>query len=250
MKKLFKLLNKHNKQYLIKNKVNKKTVKAYRARFEKQGLNIKVKDDFDYLDFSILKTSFDNMTEIQSAFFEIKESLRELWNVITYQEKHFLLYQELDPVMDSLKSFEREGKRYFITYFDALINAYYDHDMLMFENPSYQKYLYDYSSLIHLDHQYGILPIQNGFAQVDYIVGNDDHYVMYNREMRRFYHVNKNEKTSVGVVRELKDKEIEAIARMIKNNEEKELIDYLIEHEITNKKLMKKLKKKQRKFKV
>lgn len=248
MKKLFKLLNKHNKNYLLKHKANKRSVKAYQSSFEKQGLNIKVKDDFDYLEFSVLRTSYENMSKIQSSFFEIKESLRELWNVITYQEKHFLLYQELEPVMESLKSFEIDDKRYFITYLDHLINAYYDHDMLMFENPSYQKYLYDYSSLVTKEKIYGIVPIQNGFAQIDYIVGDDHDYVMYNREIRRFYHLKEGHKTTVGVVNDLSNEEIENIALMIKKDEEKKLVNYLIEHEITNKKLMKKLLKKQRKF--
>lgn len=248
MNKLFKLLNKHNNNYLMKQKSNKKSVKAYDENFKKQGINLKVKDDFDFLEFSILRTSYDNMTKIQTSFFEIKESLRELWNVITYQEKHFLLYQELNPVMDSLKSFEIHEKRHFIVYFDSLINAYYDHDMLMFENPSYQKYLYDFSTLITDSNQYGIIPIQCGFADVDYIVGTDEDYVMYNRAMRRFYHIKDSQKLTVGVVRDLKDEEIDTIAKMIKNNEEQNLINYLIEHEVTNKKLMKKLLKKQRKF--
>ncbi len=248
MKKLYKLLNKYNKEYLYKQKENKKTMKAYKKDFERQGLDFKIKNDFDYLAFSILKTSFDNMTSIQKAFFEIKESLRELWPVITYQEKHFLLYQELNPVMDSLKSFEIDDKRYFMTYFDDLMNAYYDHDMLMFENASYQKYLYDYKNIINLEMDYNIIPIENGFADVDYFFGSKDHYILYNQSVKRFYIYKGSEQDTVGFVQVLSDKQIETIAQLLHAEDKAGLLEYLIEEDLATKRLKKKLIKKQRKM--
>lgn len=248
MRKVYKILNKYNKNYLYKQKENRRSVKFYLKDFERQGLDLKIKDDFDYLEFTLLRSSYENMRSIQNAFFEIKESLRDLWTVITYQERHFLLYQELDKTMDELKSFEVEDKRYFITYFDMLMNAYYDHDMLMFENPSYVKYLYDFKDIVDDKADYGIEPLKQGFAQIDYIVGDDENYVMYNRVMKRFYHIHQHHKVSVGMNVVLNDEHIHNIALLIKNYEKEELINYLIEQELGSKKVLKKLVKLQKKL--
>lgn len=248
MDKVFKLLNKYNKNYLYKEKDNKKSVKFYAKTFKRQNIYIKVNNDFDYIDFSIIRTSYENMKTIQNEFFNIKESLRDLWSVISYKEKHFLVYQKLGPFLDTLKCFYVDDKRYFITYFDNLVNAYYDHDMLMFTNDNYRKYLYDYSKISSNENLYGIIPIQAGFAQMDYILGDEDNYVMYNKRNKRFYYVNEERKVSVGVTRVLEDEEIKQLSLIIREDDQLAFVKYLIKHDIGNKKLMKKLNKLNRKL--
>lgn len=249
MKTVFKILNRYNKNYLYKQGDNKRSMNYYQKEFSPQGLYEKIENDFDYIDFTIKRTSFENMRSIQREFFNIKESLRELWDVISYQEKHLLVYNKLTPFLDTLKSFECDGKRNYISFFDELINAYYDHDMLMFENTAYHKYLYDYTKIVTLDNLYGIEPIRSGFAQVDFIMGESDHYVMYNMEMKRFYINNNGVQTTVGLQNELSEEQIVECAKLLKSEDVLSFIAYIIEHDLIDKRAYKKLSKIEMKLK-
>lgn len=243
MEKVFKILNRYNNSYLYKQSDNKRSINHYRKEFTPQGLYKKIENDFDYIDFTIKRTSYENMCSIKDEFFNVKESLRELWEVISYQEKHLLVYNKLSPFLETLKSFEYNGKRNYISFFDELINAYFDHDMLMFENTAYRKYLYDYSKIVSLDNLYGIEPIRSGFAQVDFIMGESDHYVMYNMEMMRFYINNNGVLSTVGLHSSLSDEQIVMCAKLLKNEEELSFINYVLEQELINDKASKKLTK-------
>ena len=247
MHKLEKLLNKYNKQYLFKLKTNVSQHKLYEKELLRQGLFFKVVDDNDFIRFEVVKTSYDNMRSIQKAFFEYKHELRDIWNVISYQEKHFLLYQKLSPFMDKLKHFNYDGKRYFIAYFDDLINAYYDHDMLMFDNEAYRKYLYDFNKIIIDQDKYGVLPLKADFSQAKFIVGDNDDYVLYSKAVNRFYHYY-GSNTSYGISKELSDEQIANIANLILNRDKEAMVNYLIENDLGNKRLIKKLKRIAKKF--
>lgn len=247
MDKLAKRLNKYNKNYLFKQKTNIRQHKLYRNGLMRQGLFFKLKDDEDFINFEIIKTSFDNMRKIQKEFYEIKQELEDLWDVISYQEKHFLLYQKLSPFMDSLKHFFIGDKRYFITFFDELINAYYDHDMLMFENEAYRKFIYDFKKLSRLDSKFGILPLQAGFSQVRFIIGDKDNYVVYSDKVNRFYLFG-DTKLDFGLSKDLSDQQIAIIAKYILENDKEGFVYFLIEENLGNKRLIKKLKRKAKKF--
>lgn len=248
MKKVFKLLNKYNKNYLIKQNENIKSMKSLKKDFEKQGLYKKVNDDFDYIEFTILRTSYENMKSIQNSFFEIKESLRELWEVVSYAERKFLLYNELEAKVSEIKYFIFDDKKILISYFDDLINAYYNHDILMFENEAFRKYLYDFEKIVNLENDFGILPHQAGFAEIDYIKGDKDKYIMYNKAMRRFYMVDNNIKSSFGLLSVISDQEMIDIADLVLADDKEGFINYLIDNDLSKKRLLKKLKKIQKKF--
>lgn len=249
MKKVFKLLNKYNKNYLIKQNENIKSIKSLRKDFEKQGLYQKINDDFDYIEFTILRTSYENMKFIQNSFFEIKESLRDFWDVVSYPERKFLLYNELEPKINQVKYFIFDDKKYLISYFDDLINAYYNHDILMFENEAFRKYLYDYKKIVNLNTDFGILPHQANFAQIDYIFGESDKYIMYNKAMRRFYLVDNDDKSSFGLVSVISDEDIKVIANLVLSDDKVGFVNYLIENDLVKKRLLKKLIKIQKRFK-
>lgn len=248
MHKVYKLLNKYNKTYLHKQKNNVLTIKSYSEDFKRQGLYFKVTNDFEYIDFTVLKTSFDNMKAIQNKFFETKEELREYWDVIKYSERHFLLYQSLQPFVSTLKSFQLDDKVYLITYFESLINAYYHHDMLMFENSAYRKYLYDYKKIISTNKEINILALENDFGDIDYFKRNADDYIMYNKSVNRFYIVKDNAKLSFGLSELVSETDVEVIANFILLNDKKSFVNYLVENKLGKKRLIKKLIKMQRKI--
>ena len=242
MLKLSKLLNKYNKQYLYKEKTNVWQFRRYEKELSRQDLFFKIKNDEDFIRFEVIRTSYDNMREIQNKFFDLKAEFGEVWDVISYQEKHFLLYQKLAPFMDSLKHFIYQDKRYFVAFFDDLINAYYDHDMLMFENDAYRKYLYDFNKIVIDPSKFGILPVKSGFSQVDFIVGDDDNYVLYSSLVNRFYKDN-NAGISFGISKPLNEEQVHTIASFIYNNEKEALVDYLIFTQLGSKRLLKRLKR-------
>ncbi|NLC34434.1 MAG: hypothetical protein GX760_04130 [Erysipelothrix sp.] len=235
MEHLFKILNKENKEYLINDKSRLKDVEHYNKQWQKQGLTIKVDSDFRYFDFMLQKTSFDNMQTIMNTYFEIKEELREIWDIVEYKERHFLLYQQLNPIIEKLTPFYRGEKRLFITYFDELINAYYDHDMLMFDNDNFRKYLYHYESLV-VSNQYGILPYESGYVDVDVIVGDDHNFVIYMHETKRFYwrQVRDDQPIdlSFGLAFQINMRQIQDIITIIRSHKKDELIHYLIEEQL------------------
>ena len=218
MEKIFNLLNKYNKNYLHKQNENKKLLKKYKNEFNKQGLYFKVNDDFDFIDFLVIKQSYENMSNIQNKFFQIKDELIDLWDSISYQEKHFLLYKDLNPFLDNLKSFYIDDKRYFISYFDHLINAYYDHDMLLFENEGFRKYLYDYKKIVSLDNKYNYIPLKSNFTHLKLINENENMFIMYDVLMKRMY-IYSNRKVSVGLYHNIDLKAVNEISNFIINND-------------------------------
>ncbi len=248
MDKVFKILNKYNDKYLHKQKNNIESVKFYNKLFKSQGLIEKVNNDFDYIDFTIKRTSFENMRSIQNEFFSIKEDLLDLWDVISYKEKHFLLYNKLNPYLDTLKSFKVNDNRYFISYFDSLINAYYDHDMLMFDGDNYRKYLYDYSKIVNLENEFKFEAIKADFAQVKYVAGCDNHYVVYSDAINRLYIIKEDDLKSIGFRKQLSPETVKDLSELIIKGDELQLINYIIDNELGSKKVMKKLVRRQRKL--
>lgn len=247
MNKIFKMLNEYNKQYLYNTKENRQLVSKYDEMWKSQSLSEKIEDDFAFIDFQVKKQSFDNMEAIKNKFFEIKEELRELWDVVSYPERHFLLYKELNPFIDTLKSFNLNDERIFITYFDSLINAYYDHDMLMFDNVNYRKFLYNYAQLVN-DNAYGILPLLNGYADIDLIKGDDSNFVMYKRDIKRFYLVDKRDvdnivKTTFALTYNPNDRQINDILDLMLAGVERDLVQYLLTEKLVHKKLIRKFEK-------
>ena len=248
MKKIEKTLNKYNKNYLFKERENKSKARLYKKDLEKQDLDLEIKDDFDFIDFEIIKTSFDNMKEIQNKFFEIKQNLSEYWNVVTYQEKNFLLYKQLDPFLQSLKSFKKKDQRFFIAYFDDLLNAYYDHQMLIFDKKAFRKYLYNFKSLVNIDNLYKPESIKANFSQVNLLCEKEDSFVCYSKKVNRFYLFN-DSKSSFGFSADLSDENINAIAKMILKEDSEALMNYILENNLGKKRLLKRLKKIKRKKK-
>lgn len=247
MNKIFKMLNDYNDNYLFNVSDNRQLVKKYDELWKDQGLSLKVDNDFDFIDFLIKKQSFDNMEAIKNKFFEVKEELRELWDVVSYPERHFLLYKELNPFIDTLKSFTHNEERIFITYFDKLINAYYDHDMLMFDNINYRKFLYNYTQLVN-DNSYGILPLVNGYTTIDVIKGDDTNYVMYKRELKRFYivnHIAEDEvyKATFALTYNPNERQINDILDLLLSGVNKDIVQYLLDENLVHKKLIRKFNK-------
>lgn len=247
MDKLGKLLNKYNNQYLYKDKTNIALVRQYEEELLRQGLFFKINSDEDYIKFEVIKTSYDNMRKIQNEFFDLIKEIGEVWQVISYQERHFLLYQKLTPFMDTLKNFYVDDKRYFIAYFGDLINAYYDHDMLMFENEAYRKYLYDFKKIISPIDKYGYLPLKSNFTQAKYVMGDNENYILYNKKINRFYHYGKS-KQSYGFSRDINDDQVFDISKFLYHQDKEGLLEYLITHKLAGKRLLKKLLKMQRKL--
>ncbi|NLY62556.1 MAG: hypothetical protein GX074_01660 [Erysipelothrix sp.] len=245
MQKIFKLINKYNKNYMYNQTEAKALVLKYNKVFAEQGLAMLVKDDFDYLDFQVKVSSYENMEAIKAKFFEIKEDLREIWNVIAYKEKHFLLYQELDKLTDKLPAFMVDDKRMFISFFEPLINAYYNHDMLMFDNENYRKYLYNYKPLV-IDNQYGIKPLEAGFAKIDYLLSNDHAYVIFKADIKRFYLVDHRDqenviKDSFGLGYHINERQVRKLAEILLDFDAYEFMTYLVNEKIVAKRLAKKL---------
>ncbi len=247
MKKLAKVLNRSNKQYLYKQKINKSQHRFCEKEFKRQDLYFKIKSDQDFINFQIIKTSYDNMRAIQTKFFKIKNDLKDLWDVISYQEKNFLLYQDLAPFMETLKHFYVDDKRYYIAYFDDFINAYYDHEMLMFDHENYRKFIYDFKSIVYPIVNYNILPLQANFSETKYIVGNSDAYVLFSEQVNRFYLFG-SKNLDFGMSANLNSAQILDIATMILNEKTSELMVYLSENELGSKRLLKRLLRQIRKM--
>lgn len=243
MEKLAKRLNKFNKKYLYKVKTNISSHRLYQKELERQDLFFKLNNDEDFIKFEIIKTSYDNMRAIQKKFYEIKHDLADLWDVISYQERHFLLYNKLSPFMETLKHFYVEDKRYFIAFFDDLINAYYDHEMLMFDNEVYRKFIYDFQKITVSPDRYNILPIKANFSQVEFMLEDEEAYVLFSEAINRFYYYSSNEKLSFGISKPLNQSQKEEIANLILFMDKKDLIVYLIDNELGPKRLIKSLKR-------
>ncbi len=247
MKKLAKILNKSNNKYLFKQNKNKYEHKLYEKAFKRQGLYHKIKSDQDFIDFEIIKTSYNNMKKIQNKFLEIKANLEDLWDVISYQEKNFLLYQELAPFMETLKHFYVDDKRYFIAYFDQLINAYYDHEMLMFDHENYRKFIYDFKKIVVSIKENRLLALQAQFSETKFIVKNAKAYVLFSEQVNRFYLID-NEVLDFGMSANLSQAQILDVANMILAKDSKDLMVYLSENELGKKRLLKRLKRQLRKI--
>lgn len=246
MYKLAKLLNKYNKKSLYKLKTSKKVHKEYEPKFKRQGLFFKIRDDFDFIKFEVIKTSYDNMRSIQDEFFKIKLDLDEYWDVVNYRNKNFLVYKQLSKHLKGLKHFYVDDKRYFIAYFDDLINAYYDHEMLMFDKEAFRKWVYDFEALVIDPIKYGILPLEAGFSSVELTAKNKGSYVLYSEQINRFYYIF-DDKLSFGIQKNLDKDQVETISNLIVLEDKKGLITYLIENELGSKRLVKRLKRMLRK---
>ena len=247
MKKLAKTLNRYNKKYLYKQKENKLIHKKYQKDLQRQGLNFKLKSEDDLIRFEIIKTSYDNMRAIQNKFFEIKQDLEDLWENITYKERHFLVYKKLEPFMQKLNYFYVGDKRYYVAYFDDLMNAYYDHEILMFDKKSFRKFIYDFKDLVIDISKYNIKPLQANFSQVKFICKNQHTYVLYSSKVNRFYYYGA-EILSFGLSAPLDDLMIKDLGEIILNGDIKEFYEYLVNNKLGSKRLLKKLNKRLRKL--
>lgn len=247
MNKLLKILNKEHKKYLYKDKSIIRNINLYKSFFKDNDLKFENKNDFSIIENQVMITSFNNMTKIQNKYFEISEDLGDVWSNLNYHEKQRLLYLRLNPFLDSLKCFYVENSRYFITYFDRLLNAYYDHNFLLFENLAYKKYLYNFKALIQKNTYYNYLALKANFSEVKFIYGNQGSFVLYHKDIQRFYLF--DDQISLGFNKELNEDQIVEIAKLFYNKDNLNLIEYIINNDLASNKTQKKLKRLKRKIK-
>lgn len=231
-------MNRRNNQYLYKN--NKDTIKTYQKLFKTQGLPYQVKNDYDYLRFEMILTSYQNMKALQTHYFQTKETLNDLWNHLDYQEKKFLLYKDLDEMNKELPFFKVDNNKYYIAYFDDLINAYYDHEILIFETSNYRHLFNNFSDIIVPVEKYKTEPIKADFTSFVLLAENDQGYVFYAPTIKRFYHSNGD---NFGMHIDVYPSEVKRIGELFLTEDYNDLIDYLIDKCLLNKSMMKRFKK-------
>lgn len=152
-----------------------------------QGTPLVLKQEWDYLQASVILQGLANKQAIEQAYFLFMDEIEQYWNVLDYKERLRIMNIDLKKQYDALPHFTYEDRPYYIPFFDHRLNEIYRQEMIVFERKQYQKLRKAYSeSIIDLD-SYGTACFDGQFVPAKFLFQDGETAVFYHCGIHKFY---------------------------------------------------------------
>ncbi|NLC41384.1 MAG: hypothetical protein GX775_00820 [Erysipelothrix sp.] len=238
MIKTLELLEKYQPSGLLKNRETQKRINWLFEDSQLKALKPSIKSCLDYYQANLIKQGLLNKDALESNYEAIRSVNNAMWDSLLYQEKNMIANLDGQAIREKLPYFIVDGKHFYIPFLDYRLNHYYTYEMAIFDTKQYfglyrnfKKYAVDVSI-------YGGTPYLYLSAGCLCLVNLEDKYVLYDAQHETITVVLNGKDYSFTMADSSKE-----LASLLVGDSEKQLIDYLIDHDLINKKLLKRLKR-------
>lgn len=190
MKELIKLCGKGNHLVLLKQKEVKNRIEKARSLLQPYGIDCTCKNDWDYFNLMILYQGAINKSMIEEAYEDVSRDMFEIWNDLDYKKRNEFAVNALMPMKEKLLSFQSNGNRIFIPFFDELMNTLYDKETAILQLPQFFKLYKDFKERMIDVFVYRHHPFESGFVPVQFIQAFENGFGFYCPDNHSIYVIN------------------------------------------------------------
>ncbi|CAM3571553.1 hypothetical protein ERUR111494_00585 [Erysipelothrix urinaevulpis] len=209
-------LEKYHKQKWSKKQINELMV--LNKRFK---LPYKKTEVFDLLCLQVFQTSLYNKEKFETSYDLFRREHLDMWENMTFNERNFFISQDLNKTKQSLKSFEFEGARIYIPFFNRLMNVLYDQETAILELPQFLKLYENFESELVPITTYGTLPFKANMSFAHFVYESNDQIVLFDSTIKTFFKLDANqsvESIPLFVKSQIDAEKIDAVAKEIAQN--------------------------------
>lgn len=238
MIKFLSMLEKYQPSLLFKDKDTQKRIKLLQSDPNVKQLKPKIKTCLDFYQVNLIKQGLLNKLALEKDYESIRINNDSIWDNILYQEKKLIAHLDGKEIREKIPSFEFNGLKIFIPFFDERLNHYYTNDMAIFET---KQYFDIYRNFIKYNvdvGMYGHLPYESFSASCYCIAFSNSNYVLYDVRYETMTVVFSNQNFSFTMQDNSKH-----LAQLILEEDVSLVLDFVLKHQLLNKKCEKKLRK-------
>lgn len=233
----------HTQKYKIKDLVKEKELN------ERLKLNYNLNNEFDLLKLAIIDKAVQQKEYFEKAYETCRNELFDMWNHLSFYEKNDLILLEVNKEIDSLSHFIVNETRIFIPFFNEMLNSLYATETAIFDKKQFFGLYYDFVEMMEPIENYGLLPYANGFTNANLIYSDDKNVILFNEDLNVFYLINENfKRIPILDIINIDRIDFDEISQVILNDNETELIEYLIRQQYVSRRLIRQYTKEKRKL--
>ena len=187
MKELIKICAQYNGLQLLKQKSVRQRLKQIEVNLKPFQINCTCKSDFAFFTLCIMEQAWENKNTIEQAYEQVARTMFDIWEDLDYKKRNEFACSALNEIKEKLPYFELMDNRIFIPFFDELMNALYDREVAVLQLPQFFKLYKEFRDRMIDPYQYGALPYQHGFCDVQFIAGFEAGFGFYVKENHSIY---------------------------------------------------------------
>lgn len=249
------IVNKYAYKVAFNQSYSFKKMNANKKLFEDFHVVLKIKDEFDLMNYEILYCSLMNMKSIQDAYDAFVFHNYDMLSYLKYDEKVRMFNADLKEILVSMPMFydEENETHIYLPMYEAFLNRRIIENYEMMQLKQHKEYLnslkFDEKTAMNL---YGEKVYLTHFSPLKNVYEDERHICIYYDTLKKIYFIKKDTKTILNeiiICDHYRDDPIEIehvclIAEMIENYKYNECLNYLFENEFINEKTYKKIMKK------
>lgn len=254
MKKLCRMLYKKYHIPLKQVKSNKKFLEKMTEKLKEYHLSEEIKDDLSYYDQEILYYGICNKELLEECFLNAYVNMYDYWLDLDYQQRKHQVNVDLRPYLDQMTSFVYGENQIYLPMFDERMNLIYENEMVLFALKQYQKLKHEFQTYVRKD-LYGHLPYQSNFCSGELLLDDHDLWVIYESKTTTLYLLKEHsiiETICIHPIEPVTNEILLALVNDFQENDDISFLTHLISYHLCDrrmeKKLIKLLKKKQKKL--
>lgn len=243
-------LEKYAKTVSLKKTSSYKEIEKYHELLHKNHVESKLKNEYDIQATLIFLRGLLNKEYLFHIYiYNINEN-KELWELMSYQQRQILLHGQLESDLDKLPHFLYEQELILFPFFNESINHIFtnDYQSLLFKNTNQgiEQKIHQFDDPVK---RYGIYTLINGFCDFILVWQQENDYYLYLEQWHALYVFNQEIKSFTDKIIildkyalvEPTSKQLKEIAVLYYNDKEIELLQYLFDHQFISKKVFHKI---------
>lgn len=246
---LYERLHKKYKKRLVSHKQIRKEWKKRKEALEDVGIVVPKEDDTSYFQYEIIEQSLLMKQRFEEVFFDTYVNMFDYWHDLTYQERKKQMNIEIHKLLQHSTSFLYNDKTVYMPCFDESFNNLYSNEIVLLDLKQYHAFIRNFSRELKYDY-YGVLPFLHGFSSATVMASHEQDFVLYHPLPNRFYLYKQGIfHTSLSFdpkKREQREELLHEIADALLQDNEDDIIHYILENDIVSKRFMKKIVKYQK----
>lgn len=252
MKHINQIVNKKYDRCLLSYKKEKRVLEQKQKKLKEYDLDTRYKEDVECFRVEYLYSSLMIKRKFEDVFFDTYVHMFDYWYDLTYLQRKYQMNVEIDKLKNQLVSFEYDGKPIYMPGFSPWLNGLYANEIVLLDLKQYHTFIRDCKKET-ADHLYGYHIYDHGFTSVC-VCAHDSltNYVLFHPVTKRFYVFKEDhliEEFSLNPKLETPSDEILAqFAKLLLKQEEEAIVAFILEHELYSKRMLKKIRKYQKKF--
>lgn len=223
---------------------------------ESEGFNYKIKNPWDLFAYEVILKGIRAKRAIDECYNKFVTDNYDLFEHINYKQRQKIFFHEMKEVTRTLNSFKDDNSKetIYIPYLEPFINKYYVNDYLLVTLKHHISYIKNFPKDIDIFIKlFGMQPYYSDFSTLQLVGQDKENDYLYHDDFKVVYQFSNSKLINEICLidkysEEYPDLDLikNVITKIINQESNDEILEYLYEHkfigEKTHKKIIKKLK--------